>query len=182
MECFVRVWWWLLLDPLTCAIISISSETLSCPNTILHAVSWKWSLSIEYGLGMSKVRHYSMSEILEYPLTVNSLYIVSFAQIWLLEMSFRGTRFTSILWVHFRNCTLLLLLKFRSWISTSVFTTVFFLSVLLLRQRMCVYFCHLWLLVNLLFWPLSELETCQLIKTFCTIPASDSLFTDTHKQ
>ncbi len=50
-----------------------------------------------------------------------TLDIFSFAQTQPLKMSFRGILLTLILWVHFRTCTLLLLLEYRSWVSTSTF-------------------------------------------------------------
>ena len=58
------------------------------------------------------------------------------------EMSFRGILFTFILCVHFGACTLILLLEWRGWISTSAFTRVsfifhFFVSVLDLNKKMC---------------------------------------------
>ncbi len=51
---------------------------------------------------------------------------VSFAQKWQLKMSFGEKLYTLILWVHFRTCTLLLWLDYRSWVSTSTLTRILF--------------------------------------------------------
>lgn len=56
-------------------------------------------------------------------------------------MSVGGTLFTLIPWVHFRACTLLLLLENKSWIGTSTFSSLCSQSVSTLVKN--VYFCNL---------------------------------------
>ncbi len=66
-----------IVGPLTCANISISCNTASCSYSVLHAVSWKWSLSTGIGLGRSKIRPYVKNDICVTFNTLKALWIKS---------------------------------------------------------------------------------------------------------